>query len=77
MFNKIDRLPPQYFVQVFDFVGYIEQKAKAEEALAAARAERNARDVKLINRHAEELNKEMEDVLLDQVDIFEMGDPNL
>jgi len=69
--KEIDRLPPQYFGEVIDFVGYLQSKAEQAAVLAVAREQRNARDRELINLHAEELNREMEDVLLDQVPIFE------
>ena len=40
-------------------------------------AEEEALDKKLYSLHAEELNREAEDVFLYQVDIFEKGDPDL
>ena len=40
-------------------------------------AEEKARDKELYSFHAEELNREAEDVLLYQVDIFEKEDPGL
>ena len=34
--KEIDKLPPQYFGEVFDFVGYLRQKARQEAAQQAA-----------------------------------------
>ena len=55
-------------------------KAVPSESLSACKvmltAEEEARDKELYSLHAEELNREAEDVLLYQVDIFEKGDPD-
>ena len=31
LFSKIEKLPPQYFGEVIDFVGYLQQKAATEQ----------------------------------------------
>ena len=35
LLRKIDELPPQYFGEVIDFVGYLQQKVKKDIASAA------------------------------------------
>jgi len=56
-------------------------KAAPSKSLTANKvtltAKEEARDKELYSLHAEELNREAEDVLLYQVDIFEKGDPDL
>jgi hypothetical protein len=58
--KEIEMLPPKYFGEAVDFIGYLQKKAQ-QEAVEIAMA--GKRDKELINRHADELNKEMEDVL--------------
>jgi hypothetical protein len=31
LLKKIDTLPPKYFGEIYDFIGYLQQKAKNEE----------------------------------------------
>jgi hypothetical protein len=31
LLKKIDKLPPKYYGEVFDFVGYLQQRAQNEE----------------------------------------------
>jgi hypothetical protein len=58
--KEIETLPPKYFSEVVNFVGYLQKKAQQEAVEIAAAGKR---DKELINRYADELNKEMEDVL--------------
>jgi phosphoribosyl-ATP pyrophosphohydrolase len=58
--REIETLPPKYIGEVVDFVGYLQKKAQ-QEAVEIAMA--GKRDKEIINRYADELNKEMEDVL--------------
>jgi phosphoribosyl-ATP pyrophosphohydrolase len=58
--REIEALPPKYIGEVVDFVGYLQKKAQ-QEAVEIAMA--GKRDKEIINRYADELNKEMEDVL--------------
>jgi len=73
LYKRIDTLPPKYFGEVIDFVGYLEHKARQETAQTpqSTREQLLAREREVFNKYAEELNREMEDVLLDQVPIFE------
>ncbi|MDR0474555.1 MAG: DUF2281 domain-containing protein [Treponema sp.] len=69
--KEIETLPPQYYDEVVDFIGYLRHKAQQAAARqtmtqASFRNDIRAREIECINRHAEELNREMEDVLLDQ-----------
>ena len=36
LLNEIDKLPPKYFRDVFDFVGYLQRKKQAEQESDAA-----------------------------------------
>jgi len=63
--KEIETLPSQYYGEVIDFIGYLRHKAQTEIQLNSAEQIR-IREMECINRHAEELNREMEDVLLDQ-----------
>ena len=65
IYKEIDTLPSRYFGDVLNFIGYLQIKAKQE---AAARELRNAREKAAFEKYADELNREMEDVLLDQDD---------
>jgi hypothetical protein len=58
--KEIETLPPKYIGEVVDFVGYLQKQAQ-QEAVEVAMA--GKRDKEIINRYADELNKEMEDVL--------------
>jgi len=58
--REIETLPPKYFNEVVNFVEYLQKKAQQEAVEMAAAGKR---DKELINRYADELNKEMEDVL--------------
>ena len=40
LLNKIDKLPPQYIGEVYDFVGYLQQKAQQENQLLEALTEK-------------------------------------
>jgi len=40
LLNKIDKLPPQYIGEVYDFVGYLQQKAQQENQHLEAPAEK-------------------------------------
>ena len=69
--REIETLPPQYYGEIVDFIGYLRHKAKqarteGSTAQASSQEQIRAREIACINRHAEELNREMEDVLLDQ-----------
>ena len=67
--KEIEALPSQYYGEVVDFIGYLQHKAQIETQANSTEMMR-VREMECINRHAEELNREMEDVLLDQsVDI--------
>ena len=63
--KEIEALPSQYYSEVVDFIGYLRYKAQTETQASSAEQIR-VREIDCINRHAEELNREMEDVLLDQ-----------
>jgi hypothetical protein len=58
--REIEALPAKYFGEVVNFVGYLQKKAQ-QEAIEVAAA--GKRDKEIINRYADELNEEMEDVL--------------
>jgi len=58
LLKKIDKLPPQYFGEVIDFVGYLQHKAQQEKLKPSS-----ARDIELFEKYADELNAEAEDVL--------------
>ena len=58
--REIEALPPKYFGEVVSFVGYLHKKAQQEAVEIAAAGKR---DKEIINQYADELNKEMEDVL--------------
>ena len=69
--KEIESLPPQYYREVIDFIGYLRHKAQQKRvesstAQASSHEQILAREMVCITRHAEELNSEMEDVLLDQ-----------
>ena len=69
--REIETLPSQYYGEVIDFIGYLRYKAQqtrteGSTAQASFREQIRAREIECINRHAEELNREMEDILLDQ-----------
>jgi len=61
--KEIDRLPPKYLGEVFDFVGYLRQKA---QQAAGAKEQCAKREEAAFIKYAEELNAEAEDVLLYQ-----------
>jgi hypothetical protein len=63
LFKTIDSLPEKYFIEVIDFVAYLQHKAQKETVQQKIVV---AREIECINCNAEELNKEMADVLLDQ-----------
>jgi siroheme synthase (precorrin-2 oxidase/ferrochelatase) len=64
--REIETLPPQYYDEIVDFIGYLRHKAQQTAVQANSREQIREREIECINRHAEELNREMEDVLLDQ-----------
>ena len=64
--REIETLPPQYYSEVVDFIGYLRHKAQQTAVQASIREQIREREIECINRHAEDLNKEMEDLLLDQ-----------
>jgi DNA replication initiation complex subunit (GINS family) len=64
--REIETLPPQYYSEVVDFIGYLRHKAQQTTIQAGFQEQIQMREIECINRHAEELNKEMEDVLIDQ-----------
>jgi hypothetical protein len=70
LIKEIDRLPPKYFGEVYDFVGYLRHKAQQAEAAVPKTAqlteEQRLREREYINLHAERLNKEAMEVLSDQ-----------
>ena len=83
--KEIDKLPPKYFGEVFDFVGYLQYKA--QQTAAPARRELTAEEAaqfkvmpnpkmtaeeekEYFRKNAEWLNREAMDALEDQVDIF-------
>ena len=63
LFRKIDKLPPQYFGEVFDFVEYLQHKAQQEKMKLTGDKPSSARDIELFEKYADELNAEAEDVL--------------
>jgi len=64
--KEIETLPPQYYSEVVDFIGYLRHKARQTTIQTPDTEQIRAREIECIKRHAEELNREMEDVLLDQ-----------
>jgi len=42
LLQKIDTLPPEYFGEVIDFVGYLQQKARQETTSASSNAQTTA-----------------------------------
>jgi uncharacterized protein YacL len=58
--REIEMLPPKYYGEAVNFIEYLQKKAQQE---AKEKIARGKRDIDIINRHADELNKEMEDVL--------------
>ena len=58
--REIESLPPKYYGEVVNYVRYLQTKAQQEAVEITAAGKR---DKELINRYADELNKEMEDVL--------------
>ena len=64
--RAIEMLPPQYYDEVVDFIGYLRHKAQQKAVQTSSREQVRAREIECINRNAEELNREMEDILLDQ-----------
>ena len=64
--KEIETLPPQYYDEVIDFIRYLRHKAQQTKAQASLQEQVRVREIDCINRHAEELNREMEDVLFDQ-----------
>ena len=69
--EEIDRLPPQYFGEVFDFIGYLRQKAQRtaaqqETGRIGLTEEQKVRERECFIRHADELNREMAEILSDQ-----------
>jgi len=69
LYKRIDTLPPKYFGEVIDFVGYLEHKARQETAHTpqSTREQLIAREREVFDRYAEEINREMEDVLKYQI----------
>jgi len=74
LIKKIDKLPPKYFGEVIDFVGYLEHKAQQEAVQTVSKEQSIAREKEIFEKYAEELNREMEDVLKYQIPIFEDED---
>jgi len=76
LYKEIDKLPPKYFGEVYDFMGYLQHKARQETAQTSqsTREQLLAREREVFNKYAEEINKEMEDVLRYQIPIFEDED---
>ena len=64
--REIETLPPQYYDEVVDFIGYLRHKAQQTTTQASYLEQNRIREKECINSHAKELNREMEDVLLDQ-----------
>jgi len=63
LMEKIDDLPPKYFGEVIDFVEYLKHKSRQESERAVSVKMTEAQEIELINRHADELNREAMDVL--------------
>ena len=63
--REIETLPPQYYEEVINFIGYLRHKAQQKRTDSII-TQATSREIACINRYAEELNNEMEDVLLDQ-----------
>jgi len=74
--KEIDRLPPQYFGEVYDFVGYLRSKARREavQTTQSTREQLLAREREVFDKYAEEINREARDVLSYQIPIFEDED---
>jgi hypothetical protein len=70
LIKEIDRLPPKYFGEVYDFVGYLRHKAQQAEAAAPKTVqlteEQIQRERECFRRHADELNREAMEVLSHQ-----------
>ena len=71
--DRIEKIPPKYFGEVIDFLGYLQHKAQQEAAQQATltKEQRAAREKAAFIKYAEELNSEAEDVLKYQVPLFE------
>jgi hypothetical protein len=66
LFKRIDTLPPKYFGEIIDFVGYLEHKAR-QAAASSKKVELTEEQIKrereCFRLHADELNREAMDVL--------------
>ena len=63
LFRKIDKLPPQYFSEVIDFIEYLQHKAQQKKMKNTEDKTSSVRDIELFEKYADELNAEAEDVL--------------
>jgi len=63
LLSKIEKIPPRYFREIIDFVGYLQHKAQQENLKYTECKPSSARDIELFEKYADELNAEAEDVL--------------
>jgi len=66
LLKKIDTLPPKYLGEVIEFIGYLQHKAQQETERLVLTEEQKARERECFALHADELNSEMAEILLDQ-----------
>jgi len=66
LFREIEKLSPQYFGEVIDFVGYLQYKEQQEKMKHTGDKPTSTHDIELFEKYADELNAEAEDVLLYQ-----------
>ena len=64
--REIETLPIQYYGEVVDFIGYLRHKAQQTAIKISSQEQIRERELECINCHADELNSEMADILLDQ-----------
>ena len=64
--REIETLPSQYYGEVADFIGYLRHKAQQTAIHTNMQEQIRTRELECINNHADELNREMADILLDQ-----------
>ena len=63
--KEIETLPSQYYEEIIEFIGYLRHKAQKTEIHVSSSEHIRIREIECINRYANELNMEMEDILLD------------
>ncbi len=75
LLKEIDVLPPKYFGEVLDFIGYLRYKEQLETAPVKRSRMTAEEETEYFNQNAEWLNREAMDVLSYQVDIWSADRP--